>query len=386
MTIHNVNPSTMKIVVAPDSFKGTLSARRAATAMSAGLRRILPDAEIVNVPLADGGEGTLDVIVSARNGNRQQVVARDPLGGEARAEYGLIDDETCAVVEMAQASGLLLVPPHRRNIMRASTFGTGQLTRHAFERGVRRMLVAVGGSATCDGGCGMAQALGVRFYRADGSLLSDGLGGGDLAEVDRVDADAMPTAFRATSVEILCDVRNPLVGPDGAAHVYGPQKGATPEQVETLDANLAHLARLMERDLGIRVADMIGGGAAGGLAAGLVAFVGGRICSGIETVMEAVQLAEHSTGATALLTGEGRLDQQSLQGKVASGVAALGKRLGVPVFALAGQVDLDRPAWAETFADVAAVTAVSNGPAAQDPTAALADAAAACAGKWFISS
>jgi glycerate kinase len=374
--------SDIKIVVAPDSFKGTLTAREAAAAMADGIRRALPGARIVEMPMADGGEGTLDAILSATSGTLHALEVRGPLGDPVRARYGMVESGLCAVVEMAQASGLLLTPPDGRDVLRASTYGTGQLMRDALDRGASRVLVTVGGSATCDGGCGMAQALGVRFFSHDGSLLPNGMGGGDIARVHRIDVDAVPRLCREARVEVLCDVSNPLIGAHGAAHVYAPQKGATPREVALLEKNLTHLATLVRRDIGLSVERIPGGGAAGGLAAGLVAFANGRIRSGIEAVIELSRLAEQCNGAAAILAGEGRFDDQSLQGKVVSGLSRLGRELGIPVYVLAGQVVLERGRWSDSFADVAAV---STGEAADNPSDALAAAAARAAAVWFAS-
>ncbi len=326
----------MKVVVAPDSFKESLSAREVADAIATGLRRAAPECEIVTVPVADGGEGTVQAIVDATGGQIHQRQVTGPLGQPVQAGFGITGDGLTAVIEMAWASGLPLVPEKKRNPLYTNTFGTGELIREALKMGVERILIGIGGSATVDGGVGMAQALGVRFRCRDGEV---GFGGGELGRITSIDMSARDARLAGVTIEVACDVDNPLVGPTGAAVVYGPQKGATPEQVKVLDANLAHLAGIIEHDLGKRVAHLPGSGAAGGLGAGLVAFLDAKLRPGVEIVLETVRFDEKLAGAQLVITGEGKLDGQSVFGKTPVGVARAAKRRGVPVIALAAVLD-----------------------------------------------
>ncbi len=335
----------MKIVVAPDSFKECLSAVEVTRAIAEGLRAAwaaLPvegeSLEIVEVPVADGGEGTVDTVVAATGGQVRGVAVTGPLGERVEARFGLLADGATAVIEMASAAGLHLVPADRRNPEKTSTYGVGELIRAALDAGARKILIGIGGSSTTDGGTGCAEALGWRFFDDAGGLIDGPLAGGMLHRIARIDRSGVDDRLARTRILVACDVDNPLTGPHGAAAVYGPQKGATPEQVERLDAGLAHMAGLIRRDLGRDVETMPGAGAAGGLGAGLVAFCGADLCRGIESVAETVDLAGKIRGADLVITGEGRLDEQSLRGKVIWGVASVAQQLGVPTVALAGQV------------------------------------------------
>jgi len=328
----------LKIVIAPDKFKEALSAREVARAIERGIRRVLPDAQVDLVPMADGGDGTVDALLSATGGSPRQTRVSDPLGRPVEAAWGVLGDGRTAVIEMAAASGLALVPVDRRDPTRTTTYGTGELIRAALDAGVSRILIGIGGSATTDGGTGAAQALGVTFLRADGRRFDRPLTGGDLLDISRIVVDGRDARLAKTAIEVACDVDNPLLGSRGAAAVYGPQKGATPEQVELLDRGLAHLAELIERDLGKDVREFPGAGAAGGLGAGLVAFCGARLRPGIDIVMDATRLHERIRGADLIITGEGRLDGQSMMGKVIAGVGRAGQAVGVPVVALVGSV------------------------------------------------
>ena len=325
-----------RIVVAPDSFKGSASAREVAEAIADGLRRALPSVEIETVPMADGGEGTVEALVEATGGRYVDVQVTGPLGEPVQARFGLLGDGATAVIEMAAASGLPLVPPHRRDPLVTTTYGTGEMIRAALDRGARRLVIGIGGSATVDGGVGMAQALGVRFLDAEGRDI--GPGGGALAHLDRIDLSGLDSRLRATEILVACDVTNPLYGPDGAAPVFGPQKGATPEMVAILDANLRHLADVIRRDLGLDVSTLPGGGAAGGLGAGLVAFCSARLRPGVELVIETVGLERRLQGADLAVTGEGALDRQTPYGKTPAGVGRLARRLGIPAVAIVGSI------------------------------------------------
>ena len=326
----------MRVVVAPDKFKGSLSAPEAARAMARGVAAVVPRAEIDLAPMADGGEGTVEALVAATSGTSREAVVAGPLGEPVRARFGMLGDGHTAVLEMAAASGLALVPRDRRDPSRTSTRGTGELLLAAVEAGARRVVVGIGGSATNDGGAGLGQALGYRLLDAEGREI--GPGGGALDRLAAIDASGRDPRLEGVEVAVACDVDNPLCGPRGASAVYGPQKGADPAMVAALDRNLDHLARVLERDLGVSVRDLPGAGAAGGLGAGLVAFASGRLEPGIALVIGAVGLADRLRDADLCLTGEGALDASSAFGKTPIGVARLARSLGCPTIALAGTV------------------------------------------------
>jgi glycerate 2-kinase len=333
----------VRVLAAPDKFKGTLSAPEAASAIAAGWLRARPDDRVERLPLADGGEGTLDALVDALGGERHAVEVRGPLGERVTAEFGLIrgPEGPVAVVEMARASGLQLVPPERRAPLLASTSGTGELILAACGHRPGSVVLCIGGSATTDGGAGMAQALGIRLLDPSGRDLPPG--GAALADLDRIDPSGLHPDVRGVGFVVARDVDNPLTGPEGAAAVYGPQKGASPEDVETLDRALGRLADVMARDLGADVRDLPGVGAAGGLGAGVVAFLGGRLRPGIEVVLEAVGFPDRLGEVDLVLTGEGRVDAQSLRGKTAAGVMGAAREAGVPVVVFCGRADVDLP-------------------------------------------
>jgi len=326
----------VKIVIAPDSFKESLSAGAVARSLALGLRRAIPDAECVLVPVADGGEGTVRALVEATGGKTRRKTVTGPLGDPVVATYGLLGNGDTAAIEMAAASGLELVPPARRNPLRTTSYGTGQLLRAASATGARKIIIGIGGSATCDGGAGMAQALGCRFLDGRGRVLPQGLSGGELGKVHRIDVEPVVPEIAAVSVVVACDVNNRLLGPLGAAAIYGPQKGASASQIRTLEKNLKHLAKLIRRDVGIPVTSVRGGGAAGGLGAGLIAFAGGELRGGAGIVLEAVGLERHLQDADVVITGEGRIDAQTAFGKAPAAVAALADSHGVPVIAVGG--------------------------------------------------
>ena len=328
----------MKILIAPDSFKGTLSARRAAEAMAAGVRRARPEAEVVLMPLADGGEGTAEALVTATGGRLVARRVTGPRGEPVEANFGLLGpDGRTAVVEMAQAAGLGLVPPDRRDPRVTTTFGVGELLRAAVETGAREMIVGLGGSATNDGGAGAMQALGVRFLDANDRLLPPG--GAALARLARIDTAAFDFPWDRLTITAASDVRNPLVGPEGAAAVYGPQKGADPAAVAELDAALARYASIVRRDLGCDVAGLPGAGAAGGLGAALAAFLGATFRPGIDVVLDAGEFDAQAQDADWVLTGEGHIDAQTLSGKAISGVLARCRKHDVRLIAFGGVVE-----------------------------------------------
>jgi glycerate kinase len=324
----------MRVLVAPDKFRGTLTATEAAHAIRRGWLRTRPRDSVEAVPMADGGEGTLEALVSALKGEIAGATVSGPLGDPVTAQYGVVatSEGTTAVIEMARASGLELVAESRRDPVRASTRGTGELIRHAIE-GHRpsSVLVCIGGSATTDGGAGMAQALGARLLDERGAEI--GPGGGALLDLRLIDLDGLVPRIGSVRFVVASDVDNPLVGPGGAAAVYGPQKGADPDDVLLLDRALGHYAAILNRDLGVDVRAAPGAGAAGGLGAGLIAFTGARLRPGIDVVMEAVGLHGRLERADLVITGEGQFDEQSLHGKTVAGVmrAAEDERVGVTV-------------------------------------------------------
>ena len=326
----------MKIVVAPDSFKGSVSALEAACAIEQGLRRVFPDAVIEKIPMADGGEGTVQSLVDATGGHIQTHRVVAPLENEVDAQFGILAGGETAVIEMASASGLTLVPADKRNPLRTTTYGTGQLIRAALEAGCRRLIIGIGGSATNDGGAGMAEALGVRLLDASGAQIPRG--GVGLGQLASIDITGLHPAIAETGTVVACDVNNPLTGPDGASHVYGPQKGATPEMIETLDGHLTHFDSVLMRTLGKSFNDVPGAGAAGGLGAGLMAFLNAELQLGIDIMIGAVNLEERVKGASIVFTGEGQLDFQTAFGKTPVGVAKVAKAHNIPVIAIAGGI------------------------------------------------
>lgn len=322
----------MRVLVAPDKFRGTLSAPQAARAIDRGWRRVRPDDDIDRLPLADGGEGTLAALVGP-NGRVLRVRVHGPLGDPTEAEFGVAGD--VGVVEMARASGLALLSERRRDPTRASTRGTGELMRAALDEGAKELLVCIGGSATNDGGVGMASALGARFLDARGSSLRDG--GRALVDLASIDLSGLDRRLAEAGVTVLTDVDSPLTGPHGASVVFGPQKGASPDDVWVLDRALGHLAAVVLRDLGVDLKNEPGAGAAGGLGFGLMAFCGARLRPGVDAVMEVVGFRERLGAAELVITGEGTLDEQSLAGKVVAGVLREARDAGRPAVILAGR-------------------------------------------------
>ena len=327
----------MRILIAPDKFKGALSALQVAEAMARGLRRACPQAEIRLHPLADGGEGTAEILAYHNGGTMRQAQVQDPLFRPVVARYGLSHDRQTAYIEMAEASGLALLHPKERNCLLTSTYGTGELILHAWEAGARHIILGIGGSATTDGGIGMAAALGYRLLDAAGAPLSPI--GENLGKIAQIDRSALRVDPAALTVEVACDVDNPLCGPRGAAAVYGPQKGADATAVRQLDAGLAHLAQLWARDWGLAVAERPGAGAAGGLGAGAMAFLGARLRPGIDLVMAHSRLDEALAGVDLVLTGEGKIDAQTLHGKVIMGLSRRAAAAGIPLAALCGTLE-----------------------------------------------
>jgi glycerate kinase len=326
----------MKIVAAPNAFKGSLTATEAAGAMAEGIAQVLPEAEVVQVPVADGGDGLVDVAVEALHGERRVLKVTGPRERKVEAAYCYVKSMDLVTVEMALASGLALLPAELQDPTLTTTYGTGELIRAGLDLGAKRIDVGIGGSATNDGGIGMAQSLGVRFLDKQGKELP-GIGS-SLTAICDIDMSGLDPRIKATTVEAVCDVDNPLCGPKGAAAVYGPQKGASPAQVAELDQGLKNLAQLIRKQLGVDVIDMPGAGAAGGLGAGLHAFLGAKLCKGIDLIFGLVGLEEKLVGADLVLTGEGQIDFQTVFGKAPGGVGAAAKAQGVPCFAIAGAV------------------------------------------------
>ncbi|OLS41319.1 glycerate kinase [Bacillus sp. MRMR6] len=326
----------MKFVLAPDSFKGSMTAKKAALAMETGIRRIYPDAECVVVPMADGGEGTVESLVSMSNGKMIETEVIGPLGEMVIAHYGLLGEGKTAVIEMASASGLELIQAENRNPLLTTTYGTGQLIKHALDQGVNRILIGIGGSATNDGGIGMLQALGASFKDQNGAELS--YGGGALQYLQTIDIQELDKRIQNVQIDVACDVTNPLIGENGASAVFGPQKGASAEIVKLLDQNLTHYADVIKRTIGKDIAYMSGAGAAGGLGAGLLAILNAQLKQGIELVIEYTGLEELVKDADYVFTGEGSIDGQTLFGKTPFGVANVAKKHSVPVIAFAGKI------------------------------------------------
>ena len=329
----------MKIVIAPDSYKESLSALEVATAIEQGFREIWPDADYVKIPVADGGEGTVEAMVAATQGHLVHVDVTGPLGNTIQAFYGLSGDERSAFIEMAAASGLEQVPAGLRDPLKTTSWGTGELIRHALDAGVEHIIIGIGGSATNDGGAGMVQALGAKLLDTQNNDIAHG--GAGLESLARIDISQLDQRLTACRIEVACDVTNPLTGEEGASAVFGPQKGATPEMISRLDRALTHYAQLIVRDLDVNVLVLAGGGAAGGMGAARYAFCGAQLRGGIEIVTDALHLDACVADADLVVTGEGRIDSQTIHGKVPVGVAKVAKRYNKPVIGIAGSLTAD---------------------------------------------
>ena len=375
----------MKIVIAPQGFKGNLTALEVARAIEEGIKRIVPDAETVLKPMADGGEGTVQALVDATGGELITTEVTGPLEEQVNAHWGILSDKTTAVIEMASASGLPLVPPEKRNPFITTTYGTGELIRAALDRGCRKLIIGIGGSATNDGGVGMAQALGARLLDADNKELP--FGGAALAKLERIDISGMDPRLADFEVTLASDVNNPLCGPRGASAIYGPQKGASPEMVKQLDAALSHYADVIKKDLDIDLREVPGAGAAGGLGLGLMVFLKAKAVPGIDVVIRATNLVADLKGAEIVFTAEGRIDCQSAMGKVPTGVALAAKEFGATVIALAGEVADDCRVVFDQGID--AVLSIAPGPITLDQSMAEAEKlltnAAECAMRFIVS-
>jgi len=348
----------VKIVIAPQGFKGNLTALQVARAIEEGIKRVVPDTQTTIKPMADGGEGTVQALVDATGGKMIATEVTGPLGKPVTAQWGILSDKVTAVIEMAAASGLPLVPPEKRDPLVTTTHGTGELIVAALDNGCRKLITGIGGSATNDGGAGMAQALGARLLDAKGKELPSG--GTALAQLERIDISQMDSRLTDFKVTLASDVNNPLCGPNGASAIYGPQKGATETQVRQLDAALSHYADIIQRDLGIDLRDAPGAGAAGGLGLGLMVFLKARPIPGIDVIIKATDLMADLEGADLVFTAEGRIDCQSAMGKVPTGVALKAKEFGLPVIAIAGEVTDDCRIIYEQGID--AVVSIAPGP------------------------
>ena len=352
----------MKIVIAPQAFKGSISALDAATAASEGIKRVFPLAETVSVPVADGGDGTLETLIEGSGGNIHEIEVMGPLGDRRPAEWGAMGDGITAVIEMARTSGLALLAEEERNPLITTTYGLGEAMRQAMDSGYQRFIIGIGGSATNDAGAGMAQALGVRLLDSSGNDLE--FGGASLARLSRIDMSGLHSKVGECEFLVACDVNNPLTGPTGASAIYGPQKGATQEMIAELDAALSHLAEVVKRDIGAEIGDVPGSGAAGGLGGGLIAFVGGQLRAGVDIVLDTVGLDAYLTGCDLVITGEGSMDHSTIYNKAPVGVAGRAKKLGIPVVGISGSLGAGFQDVHEYGID--ALTAITAGPMSLD--------------------
>lgn len=326
----------MKMLLASDSYKGSLTTMQVAEQIKKGVRKVFPEAEFMCVPVADGGEGTVETMVTHLGGEYRTVKVTAPDGSKIDAKYGILKNGI-AVIEMAAASGLPIIPKEKRNVMTATTYGTGEMIKAALAEECEQIYIGVGGSATNDGGVGMAQALGYSFLDRNGKEV--GFGGGELEKIEKIDSSGADPRLKKKKIVVMSDVVNPLCGKSGAAAIYGPQKGASPKQVEELDRGLKHLANLIREQMGINLEELPGAGAAGGLGAGLVAFAGAEIRSGIKTVLELANFREKLDWADLVITGEGKIDSQSVLGKVISGISQMAKEKNIPVIAVSGAIE-----------------------------------------------
>jgi glycerate kinase len=328
----------MKIVVAPDSFKESMSAKEVCDSIEKGLLSVSKDWEIVKVPMADGGEGTLEALIDATNGKIFNEKTLNPLGEEVTSRFGILGKKNIAIIEMASTSGLELISPEKRNPYITTTYGTGQLMLKALDQNVEEIILGIGGSATNDGGTGMLQALGAKLLDKNGDEI--GFGGYELSKLDKIDFSNLDKRLKNIKILVACDVTNPLTGKNGSSYIFGKQKGATPEMIEVLDENLLHYSKIIKRDLGFDVNDIPGAGAAGGLGAGLLT-LGAILKKGIEIVIEANELDKKVQGADLVITGEGSIDGQTRFGKTPYGVVSVAKKYNIPTVTLTGNVGKD---------------------------------------------
>ncbi|SFC22967.1 glycerate kinase [Clostridium uliginosum] len=326
----------MKFVLAPDSFKESMSSKEACDAMERGIKKVIPNAECIKVPMADGGEGTAYALVESTSGKIYDVEVTGPLGNKVKAYFGILGNRTTGVIEMATASGIQLIKREERNPLITTTYGTGELIKAALDKGVKHIIIGIGGSATNDGGAGMIQALGGKLLDKNGKEVK--FGGGALAEIENIDLSNLDSRLKDVAIEVACDVTNPLIGETGASAIFGPQKGATKDMVKTLDSNLVHYANVIKKCLGKDIANVEGAGAAGGLGGALLAFLNGELKRGIEIVIKHTNLLEKVKDADYIFTGEGSIDAQTIFGKTPIGVAKVAKKANVKVLAFAGKV------------------------------------------------
>ena len=326
----------MKFILAPDSFKESMTAKEACISMENGIRKVFKDATCIHVPMADGGEGTVDALIESTNGNIYEVEVTAPLGNKVKAKFGILGDGKTAVIEMAEASGIHLVKLEDRNPLLTTTFGTGELIKYALDMNIERIIIGLGGSATNDGGVGMLQALGASFKDSDGKEIA--FGGGVLKDLCTIDLSGFDKRIYDVKIEVACDVKNPLTGENGASFVFGAQKGGNKETLEELDSNLKHYAEVVKRDMGKEIDKVEGAGAAGGLGSALIGFCNGKLESGIDLVIKYSNLEEKVKGADYVFTGEGSIDFQTKFGKTPIGVAKVAKKYNIPVIAFGGRI------------------------------------------------
>lgn len=324
----------MKIIIAPDSFKESLTSQEVANSIESGFKSVFPNAEFIKLPIADGGEGTVDSLVAATQGHIEHLTVTGPMGEQVESFYGITGDGQCAIIEMAAASGLMLVPASKRNPMKATSYGTGELIAAALNKGVRHIILGIGGSATIDGGVGMLQALGIRFM--DNNFDDIPFGGDGLELLVNIDIDKLDPRVHECKIDIACDVNNPLVGTLGAAAIFGPQKGATPEMVDRLDRALNNYADVIKQQLNIECHDTHGGGAAGGMGVAAKVFLNGKLRSGIDIIIETLGFEKELSDCQLVITGEGCIDGQTARGKAPIGIAKLAQRYKIPVIGFAG--------------------------------------------------
>ena len=326
----------MKIVVAPQAFKGSLSATEVGNSMIKGIENVIENSTNLLVPVADGGDGTLETLVESSQGKINSIKVTGPLGEQQNSAWGALGRNKTAIIEMARSSGLALVPTNKLNPLISTTYGLGEVILDALDQGYRDFIIGIGGSATNDAGAGMAQALGVKLLDSNGNELS--FGGESLSKLNSIDVGGIDTRIKESNFAIACDVNNPLTGPEGASAIYGPQKGATPEMVNTLDQALTNFAKIVEKDLGIKINNVEGSGAAGGLGGGLIAFLNGKLRKGVNIVLDFVDIDKALINTNLVITGEGQLDFQTIYNKAPIGVAKRAKHLGIPVIAISGSL------------------------------------------------
>ena len=326
----------MKIVVAPQAFKGSLSATEVGNSMIKGIENVIPNSTNLLVPIADGGDGTLETLVESSQGKINLIKVTGPLGEQQNSAWGALGRNKTAIIEMARSSGLALVPINKLNPLISTTYGLGEVILDALDQGYRDFIIGIGGSATNDAGAGMAQALGAKLLDSNGNELP--FGGESLSKLNSINIDGIDTRIKESNFAIACDVNNPLTGPEGASAIYGPQKGATPEMVNTLDQALTNFAKIVEKDLGIKINNVEGSGAAGGLGGGLIAFLNGKLRKGVDIVLDFVDIDKALINTNLVITGEGQLDFQTIYNKAPIGVAKRAKHLGIPVIAISGSL------------------------------------------------